>query len=70
MLDFEELVDKLRIKAKNDGALENTLKDGKEKLVAVRGDNGVKERFMSFAGDVERFISAQEKLAMEEVNWA
>ena len=67
VLEFEELVDELRIKAKVDGALENAVKDGKEKLEAVRG---VKEKFMSFAGDVEEFITVQESLTAGEVNLA
>ena len=70
VLEMEELCDKIRIRGKRDASLENVLKDGKAKLEAVRGDDGVKERFMNWVLDVETFIDVQEKLPKGEVNWA
>ena len=64
---MEELCDKLRIKGKKDNSLITVLADGKEKLEAMKGDEGVKERWMDFVGLLENFLEEQEALAASEV---
>ena len=51
--ELEDLADKLRLKAKRDEALAGPSNDTQLRLQALKGDDGIKDRYMDFIDQVD-----------------
>ena len=61
--ELEDLSDKLRIKAKVVVELAGTAKECKSKVLALKGDDGVKDKYMDFIEEIdENLVSSPSSL--------
>lgn len=65
--ELEDLSDKLRIKAKVVVELAGTAKECKGKVLALKGDDGVKDKYMDFIEEIDENLALLNKQSKEQV---
>ena len=65
--ELEELSDKLRMKAKVVVELAVTAKECKCKVMALKGDDGVKDKYMDFIEEIDENLASLTKQSKEQV---
>jgi hypothetical protein len=65
--ELEDLSDKLRIKAKVVPELGGTSKECKSKVLALKGDDGVKDKYMDFIEEIDENLALLIKQSKEQV---
>ena len=65
--ELEDLSDKLRMKAKVVVELAVTAKECKSKVLALKGDDGVKDKYMDFIEEIDENLASLTKQSKEQV---
>ena len=65
--ELDDLSDKLRMKAKVVVELAVTAKECKSKVQALKGDDGVKDKYMDFIEEIDENLASLTKQSKEQV---
>ena len=65
--ELDDLSDKLRMKAKVVVELAVTAKECKSKVLALKGDDGVKDKYMDFIEEIDENLASLTKQSKEQV---
>ena len=65
--ELDDLSDKLRMKAKVEVELAVTAKECKSKVQALKGDDGVKDKYMDFIEEIDEKLTSLTKQSKEQV---
>ena len=65
--ELDDLSDKLRMKAKVEVELAVTAKECKSKVQALKGDDGVKDKYMDFIEEIDEKLASLTKQSKEQV---
>ena len=65
--ELDDLSDKLRMKAKVVVELAVTAKECKSKVHALKGDDGVKDKYMDFIEEIDEKLTSLTKQSKEQV---
>ena len=65
--ELDDLSDKLRMKAKVVVELAVTAKECKSKVLALKGDDGVKDKYMDFIEEIDEKLASLTKQSKEQV---
>ena len=65
--ELDDLSDKLRMKAKVVVELAVTAKECKSKVQALKGDDGVKDKYMDFIEEIDEKLTSLTKQSKEQV---
>ena len=65
--DMEEVADAIRRKSKHDGAYAKVYEEANHKMNELRGDNGVKERYLDFVESSEQVAKVEGEKKLAEV---
>ena len=65
--ELDDLSDKLRMKAKVVVELAVTAKECKSKVQALKGDDGVKDKYMDFIEEIDENLALLNKQSKEQV---